>query len=418
MKRRKTLYAPQIDVILENLHHGKDLANRNIYLKLKEIYSVFSCVKASNDDDLRHIWLEVERGRIEDFGSYKEFRKSGEVETPEEFEELWNSNYPEETKWYKFQSSKFRDELYFFFDDKLIFTLNTKEETEEKDNYNLEIYERFLDWLTGKITDSINLLKEDPYSFNGYIRQNLPWTKRYGRIRRKDFNNIMGESTFRPDLGLGKDLTNKLIQLEKEMKSRETPLLPEMTANEFFRLCEICYDANDYFKDETEKLSPCEKYTRMADGRDDGLRKIDGDSPRAFMDWYYHGRSIGHPWEICRGGNSTHISLYISEKDGRWAIRLAGSSIVRVEETVRMAVALFENKIPFELNEVEEIVGMITGNDYIGIVPDTVFPRYCHSLFPKEDRIIDFMNLGIDREITRKVANKTYWYPLEEIDVG
>jgi len=35
---------------------------------------------------------------------------------------------------------------------------------------------------------------------------------------------------------------------------------------------------------------------------------------------------------------------------------------------------------------------MINGADYIGIVPEGIFPRYCHSMFPRED-IIDFLNL-------------------------
>jgi len=87
-------------------------------------------------------------------------------------------------------------------------------------------------------------------------------------------------------------------------------------------------------------------------------------------------------------------------------------------ETVRMAVALHENNIPFKLQDAEEIVQMVTGNDYIGIVPDTVFPRYCHSLFPKEDRIIDFMNLPSYEGIDQAIIEKGYWYPLEGIELG
>ena len=189
-----------------------------------------------------------------------------------------------------------------------------------------------------------------------------------------------------------------------------------MTANTFFRFCEICYDANDYFKNSDETLTPLQKYLKMADGRDAGLRNIEGDSPGAFHQWYHSGERMGaHPWEICRGGNSTHISLFVSEIEEKWSIRLAGSSIVRVEETVRMAVAMHENNIPFKLWEADEIVRMVTGNDYIGIVPDTVFPRYCHSLFPKEEKIIDFMNLGFDKELIEALLPFIYWYPLEEI---
>ena len=154
----------------------------------------------------------------------------------------------------------------------------------------------------------------------------------------------------------------------------------------------------------------------MADGRDAGLRNIEGESPRAFFDCYHNGERMGaHPWEICREGNSTHISLFVSEVENKWGIRLAGSSIVLVEETVKMAVALYENNISFKLSDADEILHMVTGNVFIGIVPDTVFPRYCHSFFPEENNIIDFMNPGSDEEIIHELIRKTYWYPLEEI---
>jgi len=58
---------------------------------------------------------------------------------------------------------------------------------------------------------------------------------------------------------------------------------------------------------------------------------------------------------------------------------------------------------------------MITGSDYIGIVPDTVFPRYCHGLFPENDRIIDFMNLGFEK--INKIIKNASWYPVEEVEL-
>lgn len=253
-------------------------------------------------------------------------------------------------------------------------------------------------------------------AYNSYIQQNLSWTKRLGKIIRKDYWDILGDDAVRLDRNLGKECVNKLKILVEGMKS-ESPAHPEkMTANMFFRMCEICYDANDYFKGSKKPLSPGEKYLNKADGRDAGLRNIDPDSPEAFYEWYHSGGIHGaHPWEICRGGNSTHISLFVSEVKGEWSITLAGSSVGRVEETVRMAVALFENKIPFELRDSNEIVRMVTGIDFIGIVPDNFYPCYCHSLFPEEDKIIDFMHLDYDKAISRRTIEKAFWYPLDEI---
>ena len=82
-----------------------------------------------------------------------------------------------------------------------------------------------------------------------------------------------------------------------------------------------------------------------------------------------------------------------------------------------MAIALYENNIPFLLSNAEEIVHMISGTDFIGIVPDGVTPRYCHGMFPEEDRIIDFMNLDNDERTQVAIIEKSFWYPLEKIDI-
>ncbi len=51
------------------------------------------------------------------------------------------------------------------------------------------------------------------------------------------------------------------------------------------------------------------------------------------------------------------------------------------------------------------------------IVPDNIVRRYCHNLFPKEDRINDFMNLNFDIEVESKIIKKSYWYPLDKIEL-
>jgi len=412
----KVLFAPQIDMIIEGVDPERNPVTLTAYQNLKDIYDEFSCIKPGKDDEIRHTWIEVDRGPIKSFGDYEEYREAGEVDSQQEFERLWKEYYPEKTKWYKFQTSKFREEKFFFLNGKL-FGVNRGNDPALKDNVSgPDYFEMFIRWLRERIRVEMNKFRKNPWAYNIYIHKNLSWSKRLGRIRRNVFWDILGDDTIRLDKNLGEKTIEKLKDYIISFKKDSKLLLQDMTANMYFRLCEICYDVNNYFKNPEKSLTPREKYLKMADGRDAGLCNIDGDSPEAFNDWYHSAKRTGaHPWEICRGGNSTHISLFISEIPDKWAIRLAGSSIVRVEETVRMAVALFENHIPFQLNDMEEIVRMVTGDDFIGIVPDIVSPCYCHNLFPGEDKIIDFMNLGSDKEITPEIIKKTFWYPLEEI---
>ncbi len=149
------LFAPQIDAVIDNLKSDPDLMNQKIYQCLREIQVSLGCIKPFGDDDIRQIWVEVERGPVEVFGDYEECKESGEVNNLDEFVELWQDYYPQKTKWYKFQTVKFRNDLFFYFGDKLIFNINNQEQpaTEGKSGWNLEFLENFVHWLAEKIVE-------------------------------------------------------------------------------------------------------------------------------------------------------------------------------------------------------------------------------------------------------------------------
>jgi len=285
----KILYAPEIDSILERIGHNPPEINRDRYLKLLGIYSAFSCIKPGENDEYRYIWFEAERGPIEAFGNYKEYKSSGEVKNKKEFGELWEMYYPSATKWYRLQTARFRDELYFYFGDKPIATLRIQEEPEEKEYYHYEWVGELIDWLHEKVPAEIEKLKADPGCYNEYIRRNLPHARRVGRILRSDLWEIMGDQTFRPDLKLGSEMVEKLKKAVQSNKPRKRKGFDYMTAGLFIMVCEICYDANNYFKETNSAMSPIEKYLAMADGRDAGSRSIDSESADAFYEWFKRG---------------------------------------------------------------------------------------------------------------------------------
>jgi len=272
-------------------------------------------------------------------------------------------------------------------------------------------------WLKEKVIETITKIENDELQYNKYVNENLPYKKRLGKIKRSDYWKIFpSEGRFFEKAFNGESIEILKKIIKQSAKDESALKINKMTSGDFFRFCEIAYDANKYFKGKKLNLAPGEKYLDMADGRDCELRKIDENSIEEFEYWYKNKSHCGgHPWEICSGGNSTHISLFVSKIENGWLLSLAGSSIARVAETARMAIALFKNKIPFMLRDAEEIMRMITGSDYIGIVPDTVFPRYCHGLFPENDRIIDFMNLGFEK--INKIIKNASWYPVEEVEL-
>jgi len=416
LKKKLKTTAPWIDLNLNRFHSDPVVVGPEMQSSLPDLFEAIRPVSPEGDDEVRQIWIRAERGTIEDYGDFEEFRKEGIVETRNEFEEYWRFEYPDPVKWYHIASSQYEDQRFVYFNHKLALQYTPNPEQGHYQHADSKLV-TFLSWLCEEIPKEITLIRKDPVAYYRFLEINLPYEKRTGKILRSTFWEIAGNDIARLDKELPPDVVSDLEKvLEQDIDYDRTPGIPDITASGFLRLCEICYKANDYFRNEPAPLSPLEQYRKMADMQHGGLTEIDQGSPEAFRNWYQSGQKAGaHPWEICRGGNSTHISLMLSAREKGWILSLAGSSVVRVAETARMAAALYRNGIPFYLRDGKEILDMVRGKDYIGIVPGHVFPRYCHGLFPSKDHIIDFMNLPF--EYHDQVIHHGIWYPPDEVHV-
>jgi len=405
--------APFFDQLIRVAQSEKVVTDKDCIDTLLLIFNELSFIETCGDDDLRSIWIEIPRGSIEDYGDYEEFLEEEMVRNYEDFVELWEGDYHEASKWYEFSVLTYNKEHYFFVDSVLTFHVKVNEDVTNQAYYSKDL----IGWVYEVVLGTLKSIKTDVAHYNEYVNNQLSFNRRFGKLFRKDFWSVFPEEglTFQSnltseDISILESVVNQSIGPERDL------VLKKMTAGDFFGFCRIGYIANGYFKGEGNNLSAVEMYKRKADGRDDGMTKLDLDSEEDFKDWMRHKMCGGHPWEICSGGNSTHISLYVQSTENGWKLVLAGSSCVRVLETVKMAIALYRNNLPFELRDAEEILRMITGIDYIGIVPKTILPRYCGSHFPPEDKIIDFMNLGFEE--TKEIVEKTIWYPIREIRIS
>jgi hypothetical protein len=155
------------------------------------------------------------------------------------------------------------------------------------------------------VEEAITSLKSVRY--NEYVSKNLPYRKRLGKILREDYWRIFPEEKeeylkdIEPD-----EVARFVVLIKKQPTDSPVSRLTEMTAALFFDCCRLGYEANNY--ENIEKLSAKEMYRTHADGRDEGLLNLDESSAEAFDAWYHDKTHYGgHPWEVCRGGNSTHI---------------------------------------------------------------------------------------------------------------
>lgn len=410
---KKSTCAPYLDHLIHVARSKVLISEAACIQQLLLIVNEMSVLNVQGEDELRRIWLDVPRGTIDDYGTYEAFLEDEIVDSYEAFVEMWEYEYPESTKWYEFSVTTDNKETYFYIDSTLTFQVNFSEERPAYVYYRDELIERLVELVQA----TMSRIKTDVETYNEYINKHLSYDRRFGKIERNAYWSVFPEEglSFRKQLN-GDDVQLLESIVQQSAGDKKDLIINKMTAGDFFEYCKIGYLANGYVKAATKTLRAVELYKRFADGRDEGLTELTLDTEADFMDWYTHKRGGGHPWEICRGGNSTHISLYVQSFENGWLLVLDGSSCSRVVETVKMAVALYKNQVPFVLNKALEIERMIKGIDYIGIVPRAMYPRYCGSYFPSEDRIIDFMNLCYEK--TDEVCSKATWYPLKGIELN
>jgi hypothetical protein len=276
-----------------------------------------------------------------------------------------------------------------------------------------------------EIYDEVSI---DPLKYNSDLLKKLPPTIRWGAIPSPFVRDLLPE--WMPFL---KELTPAEIQAAINICERGSsePLL-EMTAGTFFDYARVAYLANPgTFKDSLKPLkvnqSGIELYKLYADGRDDGLTKLNQKSPKAFEDWYSSSkRGGGHPWEIYRGGNSTHIDLYVERPTvgpkNSWQIKLSAFSSTRLAETCRIAIAFAKADLPFKLEHADSYLARLRGEDMVGIIPTGFDLKYGYHAFPKEFGVADCIHFswlkdsqGRQLAPWRDLAAATTWLPIRPL---
>jgi len=318
--------APWMDQIIEQCENNSLITDPFKKKLLADIYLSMSRILAEGDDEIRELWIDIPRGSIYDFGDFEEYLSEGLVDSYEAFKQEWEDYYPDKVKWYSITTARYRDDQFFYINSRLCFTINANEEPEENENCQDKDMVRFLESLLYRIKEETRKIEKDVTMYNSDLEKNLSYQKRIGRLIRKKYWDILGIEAVRLDERLGENRIQAMKTIVgKQQDHKEILTIPEISAYDFFRYCEICYNANGYFRETRDKLSPREKYNQMADGRHGGLTEIEMHSKEDFREWYNSGKNPGaHPWEICRGGNSTHISLMVVESGDAWTLMLAG----------------------------------------------------------------------------------------------
>ena len=420
MSNKVQLTAPRVQHYLEWLgrieyrNYDDDTTyNRNSYALLDELFTEIRHIKPKHSYGCLRwtLWLCAQRGQMEDFGDWAEWVRSGEVSSKEEFIQVWKDYFPDEEEWYEASLVEDCKTGYRSIVLKHKFVIEVDPSKPHR-SYPYDV-SPFVQWLIYAVRESITQLKEG--SYNDQVNARLPAQHRVGTIRRSDYWSIFPEAKEHFFERTTQEEVDKALEFMNNQPEfdRFTDRVAIMTANKFYEACAIGYKANRY---ECEDLTPKELYYRFADRRDEGLGELDGDSEPAFRDWLHNPhRGGGHPWEVCRGGNSTHVDLRVMDDANGYFFCVAGNAEHRCIEAIKFFLALKAHGLPVFIHDAKELADRLMGEEQIGIVPEGVFPRYCSDWFPHEN-IIDFMNLPYEKR--EQIIAHTAWQPLAPVELA
>lgn len=396
--------APEFDAYISYLN-DRNLNpvgyNKKIKTKINKLYSLLDKIKPLGDDDYKVLYFCLEKGDIEKYGDYEELKSLEFVSSYDEFTRMFDEDYPDELKWYKLSTVEYKSFRSVFINSKNIIYADM-----EKDGISFE--DECILMLLESLINTVNtcLKKLEKGTYNDYISKNYSYKNRFGVVKRIDYFKIYPEAKNNLLSEISTEEMNYFINNAGDIKNER---IKTMTSGKYFECVKIAYESIGY---ETENLSGKKLYIKHADGRDEGLTKLDENSPEEFDNWYNDKTKFGgHPWEIVVGHTFARINLFVAHDEKGYYLSISGSTILRKIEIAKIFNALNKKKVPIEIFNSEIIKNAFKEKDYIGIVPHEIFPVMCEGYFTKY-KPLEFTHVDDDKNL--KVIK---WEPLEKIEL-
>lgn len=351
----------------------------------------------------------------------------------------WDIPYPirgKRNKWGRCYACRYKSHTGFGFANRLRASVDTSDGKFEFDFKDVWFDRRTAFEAADDVIAWLAEIAKDPVKANNRLAKDFPIDERMGVVPRfvaeryiTDFYSIGRE--------LGKSKSSQFVRIFDSgyFWRKENAQVEGMTANKFFEYCRIAYLASEEKDDHLDRtLSGREMYDRYSDGRYGALLDIDPDSTEEFMQWLdgkipcdRHGGD--HPWEIKRGGNTTHIDLYVhrareygwyaSEEDRRKdesstkvIVGLRGHHIGRIVETVKMFLAVRNAGLPIWIDDAESVRNRILALDNVGIIPDSSSLHRGWQEYPSDFQIADVMHFSRFGRMRKFALPFVAWKPL------
>ncbi len=352
----------------------------------------------------------------------------------------WDIPYPIprcQGKWGRCYASRYKGTTYFGFSGRWGAQANPRKDEFSLDDEHVWYGRQDMIHAADDVLAWLDEVLRNPDKANRRIAEEYPRDERAGLVPRSVVERYIPDA-YSIGKALGKAKSRAFVRIHASgyFHREENAYVENMTANRFFEYCRIAYIAAERKNGHLDhNLSGREMYKCFSDGRFGALLDIDPDSPEKFLAWLdgkvpYDKHGGDHPWEIKRGGNTTHIDLYVyrptryawsfdgndDEKKSRTVmVGLRGHHIGRIVETVKMFLAIHKAGMPIWINDADSVRNRILGLDWMGILPESESLHRGWQEFPQDFHVADVLHFSEFGRARRFALPFISWKPLPVI---
>lgn len=407
-KGDRTMLIEQEIKILDIQHFSGSECWKNIFVDdkslniLLRIEQSMQQLAAMGDDELRSLWVEAQRGAPEDWGDFESLKNDGEVDTYDEYLELWKIDCPNEIEWWKISSMRYDGFHYLHITDgeRYSYCLQSAKNVFDDRNESEAYYDvsKLLACIEIYITTLVECIVISPEAYNDYVDNNLPYKKRKGVILRSILNELL------PDWYL-KDV-DKERAVELLEKKEEPEYFEHMTLRTYMHYWRRAYEALGY---KCEEQSDIDVFRYSSKGYK--VEKYNLDSEEVFTQWItdvspYHGFDVVY----------ARVHFFPHYENGSWNFLLSTHSYWNLNEYIRVAISMYNEGILLEFDGREKILSILRGTDCVRICPDAY--RYIQSGDVGNEINLPDPNEDISVETVKLIIANTEWETLLEVKLN
>ena len=375
-----------------------DDASLEVMLRIEKIMSRLDVV---GDDNRRQLWIEL-----------KAPRKCDREEDADE-----KGNY-----WYLLITGCYQQMHYLILSNKGWRFIDLRSHEHGHGERKPDVWHgnvsKALKKLESYVAALVDRICANPDEYNDYVAENLPYSKREGRIRRKDLNRICPSyRTF--------DDPEHVVSIVKEVQAIPITAYDKMTLRTYMHVWRILYEAyytKDRFRqDDAERfcgLSDAEVFEHNSKGRE--TEGLDLDSEADYLKWEkenspYHCLDVAyarvHLQPIKKGDHS--FDEESDAPDGKWYFSLGYSVYGYSQDVVNMLEALRDAGIGLRCSSSKRLLKMALEDDWVSLSP--LPNKYTHDEELGNEISLPYVDDDITEEQVRQVIEAAQWEPLEKV---